>query len=398
MGPAEDAAALQAPTPTVAGLAKLCLESFQNCLQKAALVHPRELSLVEDQLARLSLWSANIRVFSPGRASLDHRLREAAEVRDIIVGLLEALDYRLRACDERLSSIAAIASGGSLPPVDEKLQDTIHGIADEIDLLHKFSNTIRRASKATQNLNAAKVFHIKDDEGNDVEPLLLQVFDNYIRDRFPGVQDKIRHRLAKTMLLRRKRILYRRSRYGKTSIPAMQVPAQPVVIRPQAAHMAIQPDHEPKPGPIETKVAVPKSLSGVAHTATTLSPDNFRKASTPSVISRSKTVALSTHEELRFPPSPCDAMLRRFERLKEIREDEAWFRIDQDTSLRIRPRSLVQEKLDKERHEWLEAVREVTCPFCFYALPAHEAANDRKWRCVVICASAHSEWLRSHTF
>lgn len=58
---------------TVASDAEACLRSFRKCLEHAAAVHPRELSLIEDQLARLSLWIGNIRVFGPGRQSLDHR-------------------------------------------------------------------------------------------------------------------------------------------------------------------------------------------------------------------------------------------------------------------------------------------------------------------------------------
>jgi hypothetical protein len=86
------------PTPTVAACAESCLNSFQRCLNQAAAIHARELSLVEDQLARLSLWCSNISVFALGRGSLDHRLREAPDVQDAISGVLEALDYRLHGC------------------------------------------------------------------------------------------------------------------------------------------------------------------------------------------------------------------------------------------------------------------------------------------------------------
>lgn len=90
-------AAGSSPT-TVAGSARLCSESFQSCLNKAAQIHHRELSLVEDQHARFAIWAANIRVFSAGRDSLDHRLREASDVHDAVIGLLQALDYRIQSC------------------------------------------------------------------------------------------------------------------------------------------------------------------------------------------------------------------------------------------------------------------------------------------------------------
>lgn len=84
--------------PTIAMRVTQCLGSFQQCLIRASSVHPRELSVVEDQVARLSAWAAGIGVFAPGPASMDHRLRYAREVQSVVTGLLESLDYRIRAC------------------------------------------------------------------------------------------------------------------------------------------------------------------------------------------------------------------------------------------------------------------------------------------------------------
>ncbi len=78
--------------PSVARYAQLCKKSFQQCLDKAASVASQELSLVDDQLARFSIWIANIGVFTPGRDSLDHRLRDAPDVQDAVIALLEALN------------------------------------------------------------------------------------------------------------------------------------------------------------------------------------------------------------------------------------------------------------------------------------------------------------------
>jgi len=381
---AADSAGVDAfPAPTIAALAKSCVDSFQDCLDKAALIHPREQSLVEDQLARFSLWTANIRVFSPGRASLDHRLREASEVQNIVSGLLEALNYRLQACDEQLSSGTPVEAGGGLPTVDDKLQQVFHGIADEIGLLHKFSNTIRRASKVTQNLNAIKEYQIKDDEGTNVEPFILTIFDNYILDHFPALREheEIRQRLSTTMLLRRKRILYRRKRYGGAPIATKQISAEPVVVRSPVMHTIPQPGQtEMEPEPVETKPSRAISHSGVAHTATTLYPENFQKASAPTVISTSKTMPLNAHEEFRFPPSPCDAIRRKFECVRKEKERQS--QLTEDPSLRVQARNLAgwNEKLEYDWQETLKAVGEVTCPFCFYTLSAQDAANEKKWR------------------
>lgn len=83
---------------TLAIKAQTCIACFQRCLQKAALVHPRELSMVEDQLGRFTLWTGSMRVFGSSRQSLDHRLREAPDVQDTFVALLEAISYRINKC------------------------------------------------------------------------------------------------------------------------------------------------------------------------------------------------------------------------------------------------------------------------------------------------------------
>jgi len=63
-------------------------------------------------------------------------------------------------------------------------------VATEISFLNKVSNTIRRASNEVQILKASS-FQIKDDEGNDMEPLLLTHFEHYIGGRFPNINNTI---------------------------------------------------------------------------------------------------------------------------------------------------------------------------------------------------------------
>lgn len=91
-------------------------------------------------------------------------------------------------------------------------------MASEITLLHELSNTIRKASREANNVKAALSFKIEDEEGNDLEEPLKNHFAANIKDRFPGLSDIIRLRLAEAMILRRKRVLYKRSRYSKAPI------------------------------------------------------------------------------------------------------------------------------------------------------------------------------------
>ncbi|KAM5347582.1 hypothetical protein ACJ41O_007406 [Fusarium nematophilum] len=379
----------QQPPTTVAGSARSVAESFQQCLNKAACIHARELSLVEDQHARFSVWAANIRVFGSGRDSLDHRLREASDVQDAVAGILETLDYRIQTCSRILES-AATESHAS-PDLPKELDAALEAIRREIGTLHRISNTIRRASKDTQNTRAEKSFKIRDDEGTDVESFLLHLFGNQIRDRFPGASDIIQQRLAHGMLLRRKRILYRRARYGGAAIRPKELPSQPRVSVPKA-----KPSIGPPRQAVEDQVPVTATTDvarSVAQTATTLSPEGFEKASAPSVISVSKTVALSSHDDLDFPPAPCGRVLKGYRRFKRETDEKhrAFLQTIPGYVRQAEPPPRIagmiatavannKKTLDDYWGKLLAAVEEVTCPFCFYTLPIRDVVKETKWK------------------
>ncbi|KAJ4316001.1 hypothetical protein N0V84_008065 [Fusarium piperis] len=381
-----------ATTTTVAASAQSCSQSFQSCINKAAQIHHRELSLVEDQHARFAIWAANIRVFSTGRDSLDHRLREASDVQDAVVGLLQALDYRIQSCSNILEPMAEKNTGKLLERVPEDLDQAVEGISKELTLLHKISNTIRRASKEKQNIQAEKSFNIQDDEGNDAEPFLRQLFSNQIRDRFPGISDNIQQRLANSMVLRRKRIMYRRKRYGKQPIRLPKAPLPPTVSAPK-----VKPNVGVQREPVKqqaTPASTPSIVPSVPQTATTLVADKFQQAAAPSIISASKTVALSSHDQLQFPPAPCGALMKRYRRFKKEQDEQLKAILEAvpgyygpkvppapDARNVIRNhRASHKQTLDNYWDECLGAVGEVVCQFCFYALPVRDVVQESKWR------------------
>lgn len=88
--------------PTVATSANQCLQSFQECLVSASLVNPKELAMIEDQVARFSSWNTSIGVFASGSLSMDHRLRHAPEVQSVVTGLLESLNFQCQECESGL--------------------------------------------------------------------------------------------------------------------------------------------------------------------------------------------------------------------------------------------------------------------------------------------------------
>jgi hypothetical protein len=290
----------------------------------------------------------------------------------------------------------------------ENLDQPLRAVAHGISLLHKLSNTIRKASKESQNLTAAKSFHVQDDEGNDAEPLLRELFTNYIRDRFPEISDAIRQRLASTMLMRRKRILYRRSRYGETPIRPKKIVSQPVVTLPSAQqHTAEAPEQPPRADEVEVGAKSSQSVvQSLAVSATTLAADTFKKASAPSVVSVTKTVALGDHEDLIFPPAPNGHIKRRYRHLKKYREEEHKAHLNSlphyslyeeyngqpplslDVVSELRQeisisKAKLQKTLERDWNDCSRATVEVACPFCFYALPSPDVVDEKKWKYVI---------------
>ncbi|PNP58293.1 hypothetical protein THARTR1_01808 [Trichoderma harzianum] len=164
------------------------------------------------------------------------------------------------------------------------------------------SNIIRKTNQDSQNLQA-KDFHMTDEEGNDVQPILLSHYKRYIGEGFPTASATIQQRLADAMILRRKRIMYRRSRYGGTAIQLPKLENKVSITLPDSLL------------PLEDnqKAIAPSQIKS----ATTLQPEKFKMASSsPSVISNTMTVALGNHEALKFPTAPGLHAKRRYEQLK----------------------------------------------------------------------------------
>ncbi|KAM0416786.1 hypothetical protein ACHAPD_005723 [Fusarium lateritium] len=331
--------------------------------------------MIEDQVARFSSWAASIGVFAPGSASMDHRLRYAPEVHSVVTGLLESLNYQCQECLSILTTLVKSLEAGERYVPSENFPKSLNEIAAEISRLNKISNTIRRASKDTQALTASK-FHVKDDEGNNVEETLLDNFKRHINDRFPNLGETLQERLARTMLLRRKQILYRRFRHGNVYTKTQDtIPAVSIKF-PSAKPVGSLAESRPKQPKTSSTVSKPATATpSQIKSATTLAPEKFRiAASTPSVISVSKTIAFDSHESLAFPPAPGHAVKKRYEQLKNQRLAEYEQSLNSKKGAASN-KPTVQELLVND----LQSLGEITCPYCLCALPAEEAFDETKW-------------------
>ncbi len=96
------------------------------------------------------------------------------------------------------------------------------------------------------------------------------------------------------------------------------------------------------------------------------------------VVSAANTVDPISDEYLVFPPAPVGAIKDKHRRLRR------------EASLQ-QPLGGHEELTNPEgrtsAHDWEEAVNavaEVTCPFCFCALPAQDAVDDKMWRYIYV--------------
>jgi hypothetical protein len=230
-----------------------------------------------------------------------------------------------------------------------------------------------------------------------MEPFLKHQFARNLLDQFPGLSEALKERLSTTMILRRKRILYRRWRYGKIAIqPGPTIP-QPMA-KPKPAAVSPTPCNDigenaiPPSRPAVSGILPLSVVQSNIRSATTLAPGRFQKASTPSVVSAAKTIALSDHQDLAFPPAPQAHIKERFLRLKANREADYAATVAEARSRSFEMSEVhlwniineadeqLREGLEDDLNECRNAVMETTCPFCFYSLSSLVVNNTNKWR------------------
>lgn len=270
--------------------------------------------------------------------------------------------------------------------LSEALERPYSDIASEISHLHKLSNMIRRASKEHQAMKM-KNFQIKD-EDKDIERMLLDVFKHYIGDQFHNASDVIQQRLAEAMVLRRKRILYRRHRQeaaAKLLNTGLEISKTLPEPQQQASTAQVDPTQEDKQ---KIRAAEPVVAPSEIQSATTLQADKFKKAATSPSVGSAMTIALSGLETLRFPAAPGANAKRKYEQLKKERlaaYQTALDKLDKDSEINSpfdgqTSRAIAENDLKVTLEADIQALEEVTCPYCLEALPATEAWDHRKWR------------------
>lgn len=197
--------------------------------------------------------------------------------------------------------------------------ELLQSIHKSIDWLHRLSNMVRKASFNHQNKRADH-FMLRDENGEKSEELtrsmldgLTQLYQFYIRTHAAGVEEKLAQRLVQTMIIRHRRILYRRSRRRVWNLE--QIKYTPRKAEQKSHHLnfslsapeTIPPSHGhssglPQPTP-RTKLA-PSQV-----TATTVDISILRKAFAQSEVSKATSDSLFLSDRVLVPPRPAAAKM-----------------------------------------------------------------------------------------
>ncbi|KAG6013128.1 hypothetical protein E4U43_007478 [Claviceps pusilla] len=335
---------------------------------------------MDEYAVSFSTWTLRTEVFSQGRENLDHRLRESPGLQDSHAVLLEALDYRLRKSHE-LVLRASLDESATKRHV-QKLDRALKQIANLVALVWKLKITFEVATRDLPNIRVAKEFYIPDKEGNNMDQFLQDIFFNYIRDRFPNAREFVWERIAKSLLLRRKIILYGISKYGKDT-------NQPPQVTPQRAN--VFPEEDSKVGKQQQQPGGSLPASSLASTSPNLSPSQTgtttaltpqmpqRAAKELSIVANPRSLALSDQQaDLVFPPSPCNSFRCKYAKLRTERTLKRELFLQALLNHTSRGRTAKSPSLDPETRDRL--LLEYSCPYCLYIVLTWDEFNQKEWR------------------
>lgn len=149
--------------------------------------------------------------------------------------------------------------------------DHFSGVEETIDRLYRMSYMIRTPSVASQNARA-NAFRIMDEDGNDGEPVFREFAVRVVESRCPEASPGLVSKISESIVLRRKRFLYRGHHQHKLSSGPSKVQLTASEGRSHRAPSAITVIRKGTEPPTPNVTAQPKSKAhGTAPSATSAS-------------------------------------------------------------------------------------------------------------------------------
>lgn len=238
--------------PTIAEHARQCNSLFRKCMVLPEIVP--DPTIMDDQLARFTLWASNMDVYGQPNVSLDYRLRFSPTVVDIIHQLLDVIYDTLASLKpineppkspsrkrQRTSQYSnaevtrrddddASDSDSYEDQVEENISKITDTIGGTVSRLFRLSNAVRKSAKANR---ARKIERYKDNEeaNTAIEEIRLYT-ECYIRFRFPMAPDSLRTALVEANALRLRRLYYQRSHRRHIGLSVQNPQTGPLVVQP----------------------------------------------------------------------------------------------------------------------------------------------------------------------
>ncbi|UKZ53529.1 hypothetical protein TrVGV298_007321 [Trichoderma virens] len=315
--------------PTIAEHAAQCNSLFREYMVLPEIVP--DPTIMDDQLARFTLWASNMDVYGPLNVSLDYRLRFSPTVVEIIHQLLDVIcdaltslkpindppkspsRKRQRISEYSNSKVArrddddASDSDSYVDQAEENISKITDTIGGTVSRLFRLSNAVRKSAKANR---ARKFERYRDDEeaSNAIAEIRLYT-ECYIRFRFPMAPDSLRSALVEANALRLRRLYYQRSHRRRidlsvqnpqTNLPVVQLPK----INESALAVRFAPSVLPKPATINKTSGQagppPVPVTNATTARQTAVGALYAKSSTE--VPRAKSVLVNN--KLSFPPIP----------------------------------------------------------------------------------------------
>ncbi|KAL4868101.1 hypothetical protein BDV12DRAFT_186238 [Aspergillus spectabilis] len=304
---------------TIAEHATQCQSLFHKYMAMPEIVP--DPTIMDDQLARFSLWASNMDVYGPPNVSLDYRLRFSPIAVDIIHQLLDIIYDTLLSCEKRQRISAHGYSGvtkrpnddtsdsesdseSDIDPVEENILKITETIGGTLTRLFRLSNAVRKSAKANR---ARKIERYRDDdEANKAIDELRLYTKCYIEFRFPEAPEALRSALVEANAMRLRRLYYQRSHRRRIDLSIQSPKTTPAVVQlPEMTGSALAvrfaPSALPKPARTNKMPAPSPAPATNATTAQQTAVAAFYAKSTTEV-PQAKSVLVNN--KLSFPPIP----------------------------------------------------------------------------------------------
>lgn len=196
-------------------------------------------------------------------------------------------------------------------------REILHSIHESIDWLHRLSNMVRKASFSHQNKRADD-FMLRDKNGERSHELtrslldgLTRLYQFYVRTHAAGVGEQLAQRLVQTMIIRHKRILYRRARQKVWNLE--QINYTPRKTEQESHHLRVSLPAPETTAPSSSKTTgLPQPTAKIKmaesqFTATTVDKSMIRKVIAQSEVSKATSNSLFVSDQVLVPPRPATA-------------------------------------------------------------------------------------------